>query len=1585
MVALVAAAVGFSCGTPELANGHIEGQVLVSGPLQGAVVSVWVVDADGVKTTEKPAAVAPATDADGRFAADVGPIYGDVLLEVEGGGATYTEVASGEKVTLDPGVALTAVLVDFSPGESRTKIAVTPVSTMAVALAMARRALGKEATFRAAINKAHALLGQHFLEIDLGTTMPSLPTTGDASLTVDVRYGLVLASLSALAHAIAAESDLTADSVNTATLTKKLADDLSSSEALFDGTGPGDGALILGACPHPPGCTGDACRTLCDLSANTPRARLAAALVDGFLNRAVNQTGITFEDVTTRLEAMRTNTEPELFPEDMPPEASDSEDPQVAIVTPLSAAVVDGMIAIEATATDNTRVQSLTVAVGGTAGPADTDPADGRYLAMLDTTALQDGALVIEATATDSVGRTATAMVSVQVNNQGPKQIAGSCVKGPLRLAAVRAYAFAGGEKGAQLGAEAQTDSDGHWALEIEDYAGPVLIECGGPNGTYDEEAFVAEINLSAGDFLRTIVPDFDDSQNYPEPVAVTAWTSIATSYLEWLISDELPVTNPATLTARWATAFGWMESHLQVLDLPNTEPVILGPAVTTFTDASRYALANAGLSQLAVRFAAENGAILPGASVNASKVWLKLQEDVSDGCLDGKGPGGATLTVVGVAIGDDAMRYGLAEAMAKYMVGPLNSSALDNPADAIDYLDHLSLAGSAGLEGPEGSCANGRLWPNAGDVFDREPPDVIFDEPPTPLAGAIVGGTIMVKAHGADLVTAAPVTTWVLPAGLADGDGLPGNEVVIATIDTKMRPEGPLTIRARSVDGAGREGFGERSLTIDNTKPVVAITGVNADEWRKTDPTIGVSVTELHPESVDVRLDGAAMTAPFQVTTSGAHTVTASATDKAGNTGIAPAKTFYLDKQAPTISIVSGPAAGSAQRGMLTFVAEIDDGMKAIGPGSLPAVAMTLDATVTGAGGPSVTKVLSALPDKRVRLEVTVTTTAANDGGLTVTFSGQDRAGNAAPSAARTLTVDNTAPTLTLAAIPAWVNAPPSASGSLSDATTTTLTVTAGGLNYNETAGGGTWSATPPAGSVLPNGAYTLVASATDAAGNTTTKQLNFSVDNDGPEIVVNVNQVEDEQTLTVTFNPMTAAPSLSGTAIGGAQLGAAGTPKIKKYQTRMSGKTIADNPIEVRFTPSDPGGSGLASLSYTVSLPDGAVLGPFPAAAPSQAGMGTHAAFVTTTEVPPAPPALLSRLETLPGAWSVTLEAVDTAGNQTTVTVPWQHVPLAAPVEIVKVGGAVADPLAANHAWTGHKLETNSIANALVGTMGKKSIVRYRLRNGSDRDVYVGFFVPAPTTAKYDAQRVDKSADLGNAVIPSAACAQGINKTWRQNSDGTITCNGQGWSTPVSSAPIASGTYSVASLVTNVGVYQTSGAVQARCTAAQGCLTTVGANTYYEFVIPGKPAGQTSPTDYWISVETDDFHEFWPIAGVITDTMTMLGVTMTGRTEETWAKCVAQMVDPVDGLICTSAKKMQRYQALHWAKVTLTNFRVHVRARTNTASVVTAADNDDLRVSPYTEADETMAPLNYANADYVTCEGTWNGSTCTPALPGN
>ncbi|MFH0900251.1 MAG: Ig-like domain-containing protein, partial [Pseudomonadota bacterium] len=1074
-IAVLGATEALACSpSPRLANGRLEGVVWMSGPLTGAKVVAFAADDEGAPIGESLGTSAPSGD-DGSFGLWLGPGHGTIVLRVEGGEATYQDAATSSRATLDPGFSLSAVELDYSPDERRVGTVISPLTTMAVSLATARLARrDKEMAFADTAKRAYELVGAHFGDVPIGNVVPVDPTSATAAepapVTAAVRHGLVLAALSQLASAIATASQVSDDAIGAAALVDRLVSDLQSQEALFDGQGP-DGPLSLGQCELPATCSSSSCDTLCSLDSNTVRSDLGAAFTV-FLGSSRNATGLAYPDLAVVIEDLRANQDPELFPPDAPGKI-DLDPPELRFVLPKDGEAVAGEIAIEVIATDATRVDRLEVTAAGTP-VQDSDPAAERVLASLDTTQLREGPIVVAADAEDSAHNLAHAEVRVQVNNLIAGRISGWCIKGPLEHAKARAFSWMQGTRETLLGTDPDgTDSLGGFSIELEGYTGPVLVECGGDSASYLEEAFDAAVTLSSTDWLRTVLSDYADGEQR-NAVVVTPYTSIAVAYLEHLL-DKLPAgVTLADLSDRHRQAYQAVSSLLWVSDVGSVVPNLLDRSLSSITnEQSRYALELAGLSELALLFAARNGTVRAGSAVNALSLWNALETDVADGCLDGRAgetnPTG--IAVVGVPLTSQTLRVELATAIAAFLAGPRNPTAITSHRDAIDLLEHLSSSKLPSLSGDPELCEPGELFPDDGVPFDREAPEIVV-EPPTPAEGSIVRGVVQLKAH---VVDDSPATIVLAEASLAvpDDDDASPQRVSVSLDTTTAIDDGPLSFRLEAEDTAGNDSSRTLVITADNTAPAIVVEGV-VDEGHYAGPVIPrAAVTDRHPKIVAVSLDDEPFVSGTKVELPGRHRLSAFGEDLAGNTSTLTV-VFTIDGEGPTILWDEATPPGDAVVSDTLVASAIASDPNGIAEFTIEQPATAFD----GASAPDVILYRETFAE-------------GIESPRALLLRAVDSFGNRAVSS-RAWRIDTMSPRIAIAGVSdgAFYRTPVSPTFSVEDANLASLAAT---LDSNELVNGVV---------VELEGSHVLEITALDQVGHRSTASLAFTIDYHPPEI---------------------------------------------------------------------------------------------------------------------------------------------------------------------------------------------------------------------------------------------------------------------------------------------------------------------------------------------------------------------------------------------------------------------------------------------------------------------------------------------------
>jgi len=169
------------------ANGRIGGMA-VKGPVNGGMVTAYGVD-NGASSGRLGTAT---TDPQGNFNMMIGDYSGPVMLTMSGG--TYMDEATGFMTTMGGNDMMTAAIPSFSSGGMVTGIQMTPLTSMAQAMA-ADMPGGMTA---ANMSDANMAMGNYFMVNDILATTPMNPnvTGSGAKATQDMRnYGMAIATM----------------------------------------------------------------------------------------------------------------------------------------------------------------------------------------------------------------------------------------------------------------------------------------------------------------------------------------------------------------------------------------------------------------------------------------------------------------------------------------------------------------------------------------------------------------------------------------------------------------------------------------------------------------------------------------------------------------------------------------------------------------------------------------------------------------------------------------------------------------------------------------------------------------------------------------------------------------------------------------------------------------------------------------------------------------------------------------------------------------------------------------------------------------------------------------------------------------------------------------------------------------------------------------------------------------------------------------------------------------------------------------------------------------------------------------------
>ncbi len=446
--------------------------------------------------------------------------------------------------------------------------------------------------------------------------------------------------------------------------------------------------------------------------------------------------------------------------------------------------------------------------------------------------------------------------------------------------------------------------------------------------------------------------------------------------------------------------------------------------------------------------------------------------------------------------------------------------------------------------------------------------------------------------ASATDRVTADPTLTGSGDPGaivtLTEGSTVLGTATAGASGAWSFTPalaDGAHTVVASETDAAGNTATATTSFNLDTTAPAAPALPFNDSGDRATNVALPGYIGTAERGSTVKLYNGATLigtgisvtrTATFFVTATvplseGPNSLTVTSTDPAGNTSVPSSPlAVTLDTLAPaaptTLALL--PASDSGIPGdritnvalpTLTGAAEAGSTVKLYDGTTLIGIG-TANAT-TGAWS--------------------IATTRLTEGTNSLTATSTDAAGNASvPSGPLAVTLDTTAPAVTEAlahdtgaSAADQVTSDPTLTGSGDPGATVTLTEGGTALGTATADASGAWSFTP----ALADGAHTIVASETDAAGNTGTATTSLTLDTKPPTVTRVATSPSAGAVITGQSVTLTLTTS-EGVTIAG------GTPRL----TLNNGGTAAydpttSTPTSLVFTYTVAPGQDTAALSVT------------------------------------------------------------------------------------------------------------------------------------------------------------------------------------------------------------------------------------------------------------------------------------------------------------------------------------------------------------------------------------------------------------------
>lgn len=311
-------------------------------------------------------------------------------------------------------------------------------------------------------------------------------------------------------------------------------------------------------------------------------------------------------------------------------------------------------------------------------------------------------------------------------------------------------------------------------------------------------------------------------------------------------------------------------------------------------------------------------------------------------------------------------------------------------------------------------------------------------------------------------------------------------------TLTTAVNGQGPKTLVASQTDAAGNTGSAQRNYQSDNSAPVLAFTSPAAGSYVGATAVIqgtcesGLTV-QISGSGVSSSTSASCTNGTFssQVTISaqdGAKPVTISQTDTAGNTGTA-SRSFVRDTTPPVLSITS-PVEGSYIGSTTTLIGTCEAGLVVTISGS----GVSSNSSVTCASNGSFT----------VNLPV-----SAGEGTKTFTATETDAAGNTS-QVSKNYMKDTLAPVVAILSPATNTQAQNglTVSGSCEAGLPVTISGSGVSSSVQATCSNGSFSAAIVFSA--NDGSKSIVASQTDAAGNTGSDSETYIKNNTAPTITI-------------------------------------------------------------------------------------------------------------------------------------------------------------------------------------------------------------------------------------------------------------------------------------------------------------------------------------------------------------------------------------------------------------------------------------------------------------------------------------------------
>jgi hypothetical protein len=383
--------------------------------------------------------------------------------------------------------------------------------------------------------------------------------------------------------------------------------------------------------------------------------------------------------------------------------------------------------------------------------------------------------------------------------------------------------------------------------------------------------------------------------------------------------------------------------------------------------------------------------------------------------------------------------------------------------------------------------------------VVDQTAPTVTVSGQTTPT-NSTASQNLTITA--ADNVALATVTCRV--------DSGANTSCIGGTYATGTLTAGSHTITVIATDTSGNQFTRTTTIVIDTTAPTLSISGQTSPTALSTSQNLTITAADNVALSiVTCRVDSGANTSCIGGTyatgtlTAGSHTITAIATDTAGNQTTQTA-TIVVDQTPPSVAIsglTSPTISGASQTATITRSDNVAIASQTCRLDSGPITACT----------------------------TSYATGALTNGTHTITVVATDTSGNATTQTA-TIVVDQTAPTVSISGQTSPTISTASQSLTITAADNVALASVTCRVDSgaNTSCIGGSYAT-----GVLTNGSHTVTVIATDTVGNTTTQTATIVVDQTAPTVTISGQTSPTSsgasQTLTIAANDNVALSTVT------------------------------------------------------------------------------------------------------------------------------------------------------------------------------------------------------------------------------------------------------------------------------------------------------------------------------------------------------------------------------------------------------------------------------------------------------------------------